>query len=232
MAKAKLFFRSDYPMSYILEALKKSDKKRQQETSGSPLYKSHAKPPVLIKKEPRRDIQIWLLITLVLFLTGVIIWYLSKKDQPAVITEKPKTEEASPLERQVQPEVAETPPIPELRPVKKKVYVSKIKPQPKVVLEPKPLTPVAVPPQFEEFLQIDDKTPYLEELSSSFQKTVPQFQLAGHVFSPEPQKRMIMINNKIAREGEIIEKDFILDEITPTGVILRYGTERFQMKAY
>lgn len=238
-------------MSYILEALKKSDKKRQQETSASPLHKIHAKPPVFRKKEPGRGIQTWLTIILAILLTGLVIWYLTKKDQPTVITEKQETKEAQTLKAQEKPEVIETQPIPELKPAKKKVYVTKkkiqpevlleqkphttvsrTKPQSKVVLEPKPLTPVLPQPQFEDFLKIDDKTPYLEELAPSFQETVPQFQLDGHVFSPEPLQRMIMINNKIMREGEIIEKDFILDEITPSGIILRYGTERFQMKAF
>jgi len=224
-------------MSYILEALKKSDKKRQQETSVSPLHKIHAKPPALRKKEPRRGLQIWLSIILILFLAALTIWFLTKKEPPTLTTEKLKTEGTLSLmpqvQPEVQPEVTVAQPIPELRPVNKKVYIASTEVPPKVVLEPKPLTAVAPPPPpFDEYLQTDDKTPYLEELPSSFQKTVPVFQFDGHVFSPEPQQRMIMINNKIVREGEVIEKGFILDEITPSGVILRYSTERFQMKAY
>jgi general secretion pathway protein B len=228
-------------MSYILEALKKSDKKRQQETSVSPLHKIHAKPPALRKKEPQRGRQISLSITLVLVIAGLTIWYLSKKDTPTLTAEKPKTEEVLPLKPQAQPEITVVPkPIPELRPAKKKVYVASTESQPEVipksvevVLEPKPLTAVAPPPPpFDEYLQTDNKTPYLEELPASFQETVPQFQFDGHVFSPEPQQRMIMINRKIVRQGEVIEKGFILDEITPSGVILRHSTERFQMKAY
>jgi hypothetical protein len=231
-------------MSYILEALKKSDNKRQQETSVSPLHKIHAKPPALRKKEPGRGMQVWLSIILILFLAALTTWFLTKKEPPTLTTKKPKTEETVPLisqvQPEVQPEVTAAQPIPELRPVKKKVYVAsteappKVVPKPvKVVLEPKPLTAVdPPPPPFDEYLQTDDKTPYLEELPSSFQETVPVFQFDGHVFSPVPQQRMIMINSKIVREGDVIAKGFVLDEITPSGVILRYSTERFQMKAY
>jgi len=223
-------------MSYILEALKKSDKKRQRETSVSPLHKIHTTPPVLRQKEPGRTIWIWLPVILILLPAGLTTWYFLEKDQQAPTAEKPHTEETRPLKLQVQPEVTVTQPIPELRPaVKKKVYIADTETPtpPRVVLEPKPLTAVDIAAQpFEEYLQTDDKTPYLEELSSSFQETVPQFRFAGHVFSPQPQQRMVMINNRIVREGEIIEKGFILDEITPDGVILRHDTERFQLKAY
>ncbi|MEE4242238.1 MAG: general secretion pathway protein GspB, partial [Desulfopila sp.] len=121
------------------------------------------------------------------------------------------------------------PPIPELRAAGKKIMVEP--PPQSSILEPRPLneTPqrAALPA-----MTVDPAIPYLEELEPYIRETVPPLHLAGHVYSSDPQLRMILINKSIVREKERIEKDFILEEITPEGVILRSGDIRFRMKAY
>lgn len=74
--------------------------------------------------------------------------------------------------------------------------------------------------------------PYLEDMSQEFQQRVPELKFSGHVYSPEPGLRMIMINDAVLRQGDPIEADLVLDEITADGVILRLDQTRAQIKLF
>ena len=54
--------------------------------------------------------------------------------------------------------------------------------------------------------------------------------MAGHVYSEVPSRRMIMINDKIVREGERVGDQLKLLRITWDGVILRHMDTDFQIK--
>lgn len=216
-------------MSYILEALKKSDKKRQQEDSASVLLKNHPLPPLLTKENERGNLLITIGI-IALLLIGFITYYFLTGDKVAPLPERQPAKETPSLPPQFQPEITKETPIPVVHPVKKKVIVANFDPGPTTIIEPQPLI-ILESFKSPELSQLDDQTPYLEELSSEFQDSVPKYKLAGHAFSPEPQLRLIMINNKIVREGEILEKGFMLDEITRDGIILSKDAERFRLKA-
>ncbi len=217
-------------MSYILEALKKSDKKRQQDESVSTLHQTHPVPPAIKREKSKRDLQIKLSVMVILLLIGLICYRLFNRP-PLPISEDPIVNKPSGLPAEVQT-ITNTPaPIPELHPGNKKVRIAAPDGDTDVILEPQPLTTIE-PLTPTALLQPEDTTPYLEDLPLSFQDTVPKFKLAGHVFSPDPEMRMIMINNKIVREGEILGDGFILYKITRDGVILDKNTERFRLKAY
>jgi len=49
------------------------------------------------------------------------------------------------------------------------------------------------------------------------------------VFSENAAKRMIIINNRICREGDMVEDGLFLDRIIWEGVVLRYQEIRFRM---
>ncbi len=217
-------------MSYILEALKKSDKKRQQDESVSTLHQTHPIPPAIKREKSKRDLQIKLSVVVILLLIGLISYRLIIKP-PLPIDEDPLVNKPSGPPAEVQTTTNTPAPIPELRPGNKKILIAAPDTDSDIILEPKPLTPIESPtpvaPQ-----QPEDTTPYLEELPLSFQDTVPKFKLAGHVFSPDPKMRLIMINNKIVREGETLGDSLILHEITRDGVILDKNAERFRLKAY
>ena len=89
------------------------------------------------------------------------------------------------------------------------------------IIEPQPI-PV-------EMVSQRRSVPRLDELDTAFQKMVPEFKLAGHVYSEDATLRMILINNRIVRENGAAAKDFILEEITPDGIIIRNGTVRFRI---
>jgi hypothetical protein len=71
--------------------------------------------------------------------------------------------------------------------------------------------------------------PLIQDLPSSVRQSLPQVKLVGHVYSKDASKRMIIINSRICREGDLIEDQFRLEQILRDGVVLRYREIRFRM---
>lgn len=76
------------------------------------------------------------------------------------------------------------------------------------------------------------RVPALEEFDDAFIQSLPRFTIAGHVYSDDPELRMILINNRVVREKDIVEKNYIIDEITPEGIVMRFGEIRFHLPAH
>lgn len=74
-----------------------------------------------------------------------------------------------------------------------------------------------------------ENLPFLTELSADVKADLPKLSFAGHTYSKEPARRMIIINNRIKREGQWIEKGLFLEEITWDGVVLNLNGLRFQV---
>ncbi len=64
-------------------------------------------------------------------------------------------------------------------------------------------------------------------IAASSQDRIPELNLAGHTYSDTPEKRMIIINGDILREGDRVSDIIKLIEITWTGVILDHNGEQF-----
>lgn len=59
-----------------------------------------------------------------------------------------------------------------------------------------------------------------------------ELRFSGHVYSPEPSLRLIMINDQVVREGDPINTELLLDEISEDGVVIRYDQGRFRIKLF
>ena len=86
------------------------------------------------------------------------------------------------------------------------------------------------PPPSESTAAPDDSPPLLKDLPPEIRKSIPEISMAGHVYSEVPSRRMIMINDKIVREGERVGDQLKLLRITWDGVILRHVNTDFQIK--
>jgi general secretion pathway protein B len=75
-------------------------------------------------------------------------------------------------------------------------------------------------------------TPTSNQLPPSVQADVGKMKFAGHVYSEDTAGRMIMINNKILREGDTIDTEFRLQEITKSGVVLVYKSTPFRIDLF
>lgn len=74
--------------------------------------------------------------------------------------------------------------------------------------------------------------PYRVHLPQEIQKEIPQFNFAGHTYADDPKRRMIIINNKILREGDSVDSDTTLVNIIWEGVVLNYKGISFRQKIH
>ena len=236
-------------MSYILEALQKSEKERQQEEA--PLLQTVHTRQVFStqKKFLSSKLLLWILTLVILFVStfGVLIWQgqlqifhqeqrrtdLAEQQLPAPLPESPVVEKSLPAKQSTE------------RPQQKKVHLSKQTGEnlsPKtvpegdpniirtIIREPAPLT--LAQGKDEEIPVIGGKVPEISasmNLAPSVREELRKMKFAGHVYSEDRDRRMIMINNKILREGDGIDADFRLDEITRSGVILLNQSTRIRI---
>lgn len=71
--------------------------------------------------------------------------------------------------------------------------------------------------------------PLLSELAYAAQSSIPAQSLNVHVYAPTPKERFVFLNMHKHREGERTRDGVLVEEITPEGVVLRYGPHRFRL---
>lgn len=72
----------------------------------------------------------------------------------------------------------------------------------------------------------------LRDLEPSVQRTLPSIAITLHRYAPAPEARMIRVNGRVAREGDVIGSDLSVAEITRNGVVFVIGDHRFYMDAF
>jgi len=213
-------------MSFILDALRKSDSERQQQAT--PGLASTVQ-----RKEPRRR-NFWIpLLVVVLGLNAILGWFLMRDDEP-VGNETPPVE---PVTRSLRKE-----PVPSQRPaapVKPAPTQAAVSP-PVAAAAPATTTPLA-PAAQTEVAPAEPATPpspdageatlpSFEQLLVAGMISSPQLHLDIHVFAPDSAKRFVFINMRKYREGERLEEGAVVEAITETGVILRQNGNRFTLE--
>lgn len=223
-------------MSYILEALKKAERERRKDTVPDiqALHTPYVPTDSLVSRSKKKR-NYMVIGSAVLCLCGAAFFtfqYLSpKQDAQSFDT-------TSSLSTQPDPQPAPTPieatrklsQPPELQELKdnNRIYAQ---PQ-KVRVEPHPIllkeeTVIAPPPQ-----PMGSKSfPTFEELKQGLASDLPELKLAGHTYSEDPDQRMIIINNRIVREGQRLDGDLRLIEITWEGILLSYKGTQFTINA-
>lgn len=71
--------------------------------------------------------------------------------------------------------------------------------------------------------------PYLHELPEYQQQSVPEMHFAGHVYSTSAQSRSVIINNSAMSEGDTVVQGINVVEITSSGVIFSLHDDYFRM---
>ncbi len=202
-------------MSLILDALKKSEQERRRER-GPDLQSIH-RPVMTAVPASRRNG--WLLLGVVLIaLNGIALaWWLGRdRGSEVVVASASSATVPVAASESVATPVAVSPP-----------------PQTAPITSPIP-APVAAPPPADaatdaEFTSVtpgggavQPLAPVQElwELPEPVRRNLPPMTYSFHVYSSDPQRRTIIINNRRLREGEQVADDLVLEEITSDGVIL------------
>jgi general secretion pathway protein B len=219
-------------MSYILDALKKSDQERQQGNSPH-LHSTHG--PILHSEKSSSPFKqhpaFWMVAGgILLFCTclGILFFQYSY-----FLAEKEAIKKTSPLPPAKTQTSRTTPPVQSSNPDFQGNESSS--PQVAVKGQDKVLLSIAVqggtpdPPAGVETEAPQTSLPLLKDLSGILQAEIPNLNFAGHTYSKNPAQRMIIINGKILREGDMIAPSTYLREITWAGVTIEYNGTRFRV---
>jgi general secretion pathway protein B len=232
-------------VSYILEALKKLEQKRQQEGTPNLLTLQGDATKVRQKRH------LWPYITLgVVLLNGIIVlllfWIAPWKHagQPLSQTSRVARESTTPPPVTVLPEKKEQPvaetkkevPLPEKKDVTQSAPSQPPAPVPhKVVVEatqPKtPPTSIKTSPESSpreiKPVKPSNKVLSIKELPGAIKGSLPELKMTVHSYNEQPQSRFVVMNNNTIREGQFINTELKVEQITPNGVILNYQGHRF-----
>ena len=103
-----------------------------------------------------------------------------------------------------------------------------------VVIEPAPLEEVETGPVRRPLkvpANVDSSSlPQMQDLPVERRSLLPEISIEGHVYAEDPARRMVMINKRVLREGEMAGSGIKLVRITWDGVVLRHGGDEFQLK--
>lgn len=212
-------------MSFILDALRKSERERQRQTAPG-IGDSGFRPP---KKHSNR----WLIIIIaILALNAILVAALLlrgestpgvtrtvmpaslPKDAPAPVRRPALT---APKREDIRPLAEEVPAAPEAR--SSPVVAVAAKPMAEPAVTPSPPSP---PPT-----RSTPGVPTMEELVLDGRLEMNPLRLDIHVFSEQPDQRFVFINMAKYREGETTKEGPRVDSITPDGVVLNYQGNRF-----
>lgn len=73
--------------------------------------------------------------------------------------------------------------------------------------------------------------PYLWQKSAGFQQNIPSMNVDMLVYADKPNQRFAFVNMRKVREGELIAKGIILEEITPNELLISFRDEKFRLTA-
>lgn len=236
-------------MSFILDALKKSESDRQRQ-SGPALFEVKVAPP-------RTRLPLWAIAIALLLAVNVLIvaWMLLRHPAARAETAAPT---GLPAGGGAMPAVAGSAvPVPAPTALTSTPVATAPVPQTSAPLSSAPAaagtgTPTTLPPpaatgteeQSAEDLapatepapapgaghvrrDTADGVPLYQEISVAPGARLPQLRLDLHVYAARPQDRFVMINMHKLREGDSLPEGVRLESVTPEGAVLSYNGSRF-----
>ena len=236
-------------MSYILDALKKSEEERKKgDVPGLQTY-----TPTTEVSSGKRTWVIGVMVLVGTNIIGLLIWAPWKPAQPLPIP----TQVAAPqIKMAPQPEIVKPVARPAVKPVVKPMVESVAKSIARPVLKPvinpvvevmrepvakSPSTyrerPVPVPEikpaSREEYRPKSTPStaylPQLSELPQSIQAQIPDLTFSSHMYSSQDKFRSITINGKRLKQGRYYNELLYVNEITEKGAIMGFDGTLFEV---
>jgi len=210
-------------VSYILDALKKSDQERKQGDVPT-LQTVHIPVTVEQKKPLNLYVFIGLLLLVLSFAIGVIVS--EKNDEKA--HQQPAVQSSGEVEHATITQNVASPHVE----VKKEAE----KAQPAVVAkaevlhQEKPVKRIIAPAPAAAKLPAElVDIPYLHELPDYMQQSIPDLSFAGHIYSSNASNRSVIINGRSMSEGDSVMLGLDVSRITSSGVVFSYQDSFFRV---
>lgn len=209
-------------MSFILDALKKSENERQQQgTSDFATIPSGSESP----GAPR---WLWVLALLLAVNIAVLLGILLQDDTPGIVPPPAEVSEARP-EPAASDSFSER--IQEARERESAARANAVErtgPVAEPVAETVAEVPAAMPTRPRRQPEVSlASLPTAGELVANGQLQMAELHLDIHVYSDDPAERFVFINMVKHREKSRLAEGPLVQEITPEGVILDYSGTRF-----
>lgn len=241
-------------MSFILNALRKSEQERQAlqaETVNSKILP--AQPQQHYTKTTK--LLIFLVLANVLMIVGVV-WFIrhnlmstSGATASAVSSYQPLKEiklEPETIVKPAQPKKPAQKAEPEAASIAELIDGEKPEPAPlpvkPVIAKKSPVAeatansklPIATvdedQPDVPETMPATKDIPFLSDLPFEFRQTVPKFTINVFVYSPFPEQRFVMVDMVKYKTGQQIKDAMMLKEIRPDSLVVVYQNQEFQIK--
>ena len=74
--------------------------------------------------------------------------------------------------------------------------------------------------------------PSLGELPYSVQKKIPKLHISVHIYNPQKEARKVRVNGRLHMEGESVESDLFIEEITSFGVVFNHSGTLFKVNLH
>jgi len=213
-------------MSYILDALKKSDQERKQgdvpnlQTVHMSVTPEQTKPLVLY------GVVLFLLMALA-FAVGVLLSSAPETGvdvvQKEVRVDSPLSNKSSSPSQVSKSQINVTHESANM-PISKDVAKSLVQ-QTKQVVD-------VVEAHEEKSAQVarnQNDIPFLYELADYEQQLVPEMNFAGHVYSSDEASRSVIINGRAMSEGDTLMRGLSVEQITSSGVVFRFNSIMFRV---
>jgi general secretion pathway protein B len=216
-------------MSFILDALKKSENDRQRST-GPALFEVRVAPP-------RSRFPIWAIAVGVLLVVnlGVVAWLVLRANPPAAVAQAP-----APTPAPSAPTPA-APPAPALAAPASVTFSQSADEQtvPNDVPDEgfanddyapaeEPAIDNSAPPSVQRGSVAG--LPTYEKARQDAGGRMPELRMDMHVFSPKPQDRFVFVNMRKLKEGEALPDGVRVESITNDGAILSYQGSKFTLE--
>lgn len=231
-------------MSFILDALRKSEHERQRQ-AGPPLAEIPlVRPPA--SRLPAAGIAIGVLV---LVNVGVLAYFLLRSPSPATppAASAPSSAQSSAATPAMPPPAsmppasttpAASPTARELRPLAGEASPTYDQPPPPQYTAPGPPDPALLPPVRPAQSPAahrspaataagDEQIPTINDLTPHATAGLPALNLDLHVYATSAAQRFVFINNHRYLEGNTTPEGVIVERITPDGVILSWRGMRF-----
>lgn len=90
--------------------------------------------------------------------------------------------------------------------------------------------PPAIAPQVQAGNPVAADAPLLRQKPQEFQRQLPELVVTIHVYSPDESQRILFINNREYRRGDQLLEGLRLEEIVADGAVLSFRGERFKLR--
>lgn len=204
-------------MSYILDALKKSE---QDRGNGSVPNIQTIHSSALNYHQSDRPVWPWILIAALIINVFILVYFL----KPATHTENtqpvanPTTNENNLVPQNSR--VAESRAL--AAPIIAAPAITRALPEMAAPLAENNFTAPATRPETKMLVDID-------ELPADVRQQIPDMVFSAHVYSSAPAQRSLVINNRFMEEGDAVGYDLTLVEITRHGAIFNFREHRFSV---